>query len=65
MPHPFEDAAFWQQDIELHVPLYVAPAMHGHLGLALRAGQEDRPGQEQRGREAVVAGGVTPTPGHG
>jgi len=36
MPHPFEDHALWQQDIELHVPLYVAMAMHGFLCLALR-----------------------------
>src|SRR5919109_563783 len=36
MPHRVDDAAFWQQDIALHVPLYVALAMHGHLCLALR-----------------------------
>jgi hypothetical protein len=36
MPHRVDDAAFWEQDIALHVPLYVALAMHGHLCLALR-----------------------------
>jgi hypothetical protein len=36
MPHAFEDTAFWEQEIELHIPLYVALAMHGYLCLALR-----------------------------
>jgi hypothetical protein len=36
MPHALDDTAFWSQDIALHVPLYVALAMHGYLCLALR-----------------------------
>jgi hypothetical protein len=40
MLHDFEDTAFWQQDIALHVPLYVVLAMHApdrfNPGLALR-----------------------------
>jgi hypothetical protein len=54
MPHPCEDTAFWAQDIALHVPLYVAMAMHGYLCLALR-----HPGTRELSNRPVAVRAVT------